>query len=165
MGLNVKLGQGGHGLEVYDEEGKYASEFSFQIGIAKDEELFLVFFVADLNPTPVGFRFFLWQGPFLKRFFLFVCRLVRFLFVIVLTVERAIPAQGDYAKRKQFARFFAAFFKNGRAEPHGKFVDFKSENFSRDIVPQFVNGYHRKQNDDGERHAANRFHHFSKRRQ
>lgn len=29
MGLNVKLGKGGHGLEVYDSEGKYASEFSF----------------------------------------------------------------------------------------------------------------------------------------
>ena len=32
MGLNVKLGKGGHGLEVYDEEGKYASEFSFELG-------------------------------------------------------------------------------------------------------------------------------------
>lgn len=31
MGLNVKLGKGGHGLEVYDEEGKYASDFSFQV--------------------------------------------------------------------------------------------------------------------------------------
>ena len=31
MGLNVKLGKGGHGLEVYDEEGKYADEFSFQV--------------------------------------------------------------------------------------------------------------------------------------
>lgn len=32
MGLNVKLGKGGHGLEVYDDEGKYAEEFSFDLG-------------------------------------------------------------------------------------------------------------------------------------
>ena len=32
MGLNVKVGKGGHGLEVYDEEGKYANEFSFEMG-------------------------------------------------------------------------------------------------------------------------------------
>ena len=32
MGLNVKVGKGGHGLEVYDEEGKYAEEFSFDLG-------------------------------------------------------------------------------------------------------------------------------------
>ena len=31
MGLNVKVGKGGHGYEVYDEEGKYADEFSFEI--------------------------------------------------------------------------------------------------------------------------------------
>lgn len=31
MGLNVKIGKGGHGYEVYDEEGKYADEFSFSI--------------------------------------------------------------------------------------------------------------------------------------
>lgn len=31
MGYNVKLGKGGHGLEVYDEEGKYASDFSFNL--------------------------------------------------------------------------------------------------------------------------------------
>ena len=31
MGLNVKVGKGGHGLEVYDEEGKYAEEFSFEL--------------------------------------------------------------------------------------------------------------------------------------
>lgn len=32
MGLNLKLGKGGHGLEVYDDEGKYAEEFSFDFG-------------------------------------------------------------------------------------------------------------------------------------
>lgn len=31
MGLNVKIGKGGHGYEVYDEEGKYAEEFSFSV--------------------------------------------------------------------------------------------------------------------------------------
>lgn len=31
MGLNVKIGKGGHGYEVYDEEGKYADEFSFSV--------------------------------------------------------------------------------------------------------------------------------------
>lgn len=31
MGYNVKLGKGGHGLEVYDEDGKYASDFSFSL--------------------------------------------------------------------------------------------------------------------------------------
>lgn len=31
MGYNVKRGKGGYGLEVYDEEGKYAQDFSFQI--------------------------------------------------------------------------------------------------------------------------------------
>lgn len=31
MGLNVKIGKGGHGYEVYDEEGKYAEEFSFSM--------------------------------------------------------------------------------------------------------------------------------------
>ena len=31
MGLNVKIGKGGHGYEVYDEEGKYANEFSFSV--------------------------------------------------------------------------------------------------------------------------------------
>lgn len=29
MVFNVKIGKGGHGYEVYDEEGKYADEFSF----------------------------------------------------------------------------------------------------------------------------------------
>lgn len=31
MGYSVKLGKGGHGLEVYDSEGKYADDFSFDI--------------------------------------------------------------------------------------------------------------------------------------
>lgn len=35
MGYSVKLGKGGHGLEVYDSEGKYADDFSFDIGEQK----------------------------------------------------------------------------------------------------------------------------------
>ena len=31
MGYSVKLGKGGHGLEVYDSEGKYANDFSFEM--------------------------------------------------------------------------------------------------------------------------------------
>ena len=56
MGLNVKLGKGGHGLEVYDEEGKYAKEFSFQVGdqIIKGYEDFKSLYFASLAQNSAG---------------------------------------------------------------------------------------------------------------
>lgn len=57
MGYSVKLGKGGHGLEVYDSEGKYAEEFSFKMDNGqeiKGYDSFRAFYFDSLAANSAG---------------------------------------------------------------------------------------------------------------
>ena len=60
----------------------------------------------------------------------------------------------NYTKGKQLARFFAALFEDGRAEPYRKFGDFKAQRLACQKMPELVYGYHNKQDKHGKQYAA-----------